>query len=134
MGARIRVVLADDHQMFRKTVALLLGTQADMEIVGQGASADDAVRLAQDLSPDIILLDVGMPGGGLNAARIIGTTYPQIKVAVLTGHQEEDYAVEAINAGASAYIVKGTPARDLIEILRAITVGHTYVAPGLIAA
>ena len=88
-------------------------------IVGQGASADEAIRLAQDLLPDLILVDLNMPGGGLHAARTISATCPVTLVVVLTVSEEEDL-LAALRAGARGYILKGVPARELIRILHAV--------------
>jgi DNA-binding NarL/FixJ family response regulator len=81
---KLRVVIVDDHVLFRDGLATILNAEADIEVVGQGGSADEAIRLARELLPEIILLDLDMPGGGLQAARVIGDECPVIKMVVLT--------------------------------------------------
>jgi DNA-binding NarL/FixJ family response regulator len=131
---KLHVVIVDDHALFREGLASILGAQADIEVVGQGGTAKDAVRLAHDLLPEIILLDIDMPGGGLEAARTIATEYPVIKIVVLTASEEDDHLIAALKIGARAFILKGVAARELLRILRAIAAGESYVPPALAAS
>ena len=101
---------------------------------GQGGSAEDAVRLARDLLPDIILLDIDMPGGGLEAARVIADDCPVTKIVMLTASEEDDHLIAALKSGARAYILKGVAARELLRILRAVAAGESYVPPALAAS
>jgi DNA-binding NarL/FixJ family response regulator len=133
MNEKIRVVVVDDHPLFREGVANIIGNEADLEVVGQGASADEAIKLAHDLLPDVILLDVDMPGNGIEAARKIAQVYPVIKMIVLTVSETEEHLVSAIKAGAKAYILKGVAGRELIRILRGVLAGESYVPPALAA-
>ena len=133
MSDKIQIVIADDHPLFRDGVAHTLAAEPDLEVVGQGASAAEAVRLAQDLLPDLILLDINMPGGGLNAAQTITATCPVTRIVVLTVSEEEEDLLAALRAGARGYILKGVPARELIRILRAVCEGESYVTPALAA-
>jgi two-component system nitrate/nitrite response regulator NarL len=134
MSDKIHVVIADDHPLFREGVAGLLAAQPDIEVVGQGASADEAVRLARDLLPDLVLLDLDMPGGGLNAARTIADTCPVTKIVVLTVSEADDHLISALKAGARAYILKGVAGRELVAILRGVLAGESYVPPALAAS
>ena len=134
MSDKIGIVLVDDHSLFRAGVAFTLSAEADFEIVGQGASADDAVRLAQELLPDLILLDLNMPGGGIRAAAIITATCPVTRIVMLTVSEEEEDLLAALKAGARGYILKGVPARELTRILRAVCDGESYVTPTLAAS
>jgi len=127
----LRVVVADDHPMFRAGVVSSLAAQPDVEVVGEGSSADEALRLAEQLAPDICLLDIAMPGGGLTAARSITAALPQTRVVMLTVSEDEDDLLAAMKAGASGYVLKGAAASELIEVLRRVSGGEVYVAPGL---
>jgi two-component system nitrate/nitrite response regulator NarL len=130
MGDRIRVAIVDDHPLFREGVAHTLAGGHGIEIVGQGASADDALQLARDLLPDVILLDISMPGGGLNAAREIAAACPATRIVMLTVSEEDDL-LAALKAGARAYALKGVSGRELASILRAVHAGEVYVTPTL---
>ncbi|MBI2941535.1 MAG: response regulator transcription factor [Chloroflexi bacterium] len=131
MSDRTRVVIVDDHPLFREGVAHTLVAEPDLEVVGQGVTAEDALHLARDLLPEIILLDIAMPGGGLNAAQTIATACPVTKIVMLTVSEEEEDVLAALKAGARAYILKGVSARELVSILRAVAVGEVYVSPKL---
>jgi two-component system nitrate/nitrite response regulator NarL len=134
MIEKIHVVIVDDHELFREGLASILTTEADIEVVGQGGTGSEAIRLAHDLLPDIILLDIDMPDGGLNAARVIAEQYPVIKIAVLTASDSEDHLIDALKVGSRAYILKGIAARELLRIIRAINAGESYVPPALAAS
>ncbi len=133
MSEKIRVVVVDDHPLFREGVATIIGDETDLEVVGQGATAEEAIKLSQDLLPDVILLDIDMPGNGLEAAQRISEVYPVIKIIVLTVSETEEHLIRAIKAGARAYILKGVAGRELIRILRLVLAGESYVPPALAA-
>lgn len=131
---KIRVVIVDDHPIFREGVVAILGAEADVEIVGQGMTSEDAVALAREHLPDIIILDISIPGeGGIRAAEVIATSFPVIKIIMLTGSDDEDNVIAALKAGAHAYILKGVAARELNKILHAVHAGEGYVSPSLAA-
>jgi DNA-binding NarL/FixJ family response regulator len=130
----LRVVVVDDHPLFRQGVALTLGAAAGVEVVGEGASADDAIRLAGELRPDVALVDVTMPGRGLAAARRITSSCPETKVIMLTVSEAEDDVTEALKGGARGYILKGVSAAELVEIVRAVARGEGYISPALAAS
>jgi DNA-binding NarL/FixJ family response regulator len=127
----MRIVVVDDHPMFRAGVVSSLAAQSDISIVGEGDSAAEAVRLAEELMPDVCLLDIAMPGGGLSAARSITSALPQTRVVMLTVSEDEDDLLAAMKAGASGYVLKGAGAAELVSVLRTVNAGEVYVAPGL---
>lgn len=126
MNHAIRIVIADDHVVFRAGVADLLGCEPDIAVVGQGGSADEAVDLVGRHRPNVVLLDVDMPGGGLNALATIARDCPHVKVVLLTVSAAEEDLVTAIRLGARGYILKGVSARQLVGILRAVATGGAY--------
>lgn len=127
----IRVAVVDDHPMFRAGVVSSLAAQPDIKVVGEGSSATEALRLAEELMPDVCLLDIAMPGGGLNAARSITASLPQTRVVMLTVSEDEDDLLTAMKVGASGYVLKGAAASELAGVLRKVSAGEVYVAPGL---
>ena len=131
---KLRLVIVDDHALFREGLASVLGAEADIDIIGQGGSAQEAVRLARDLLPEIILLDIDMPGSGLEAARSIAREFPVIKIVVLTASEADDHLMSALKIGARAFILKGVAARELIRILHSVAEGETYIPPALAAS
>jgi DNA-binding NarL/FixJ family response regulator len=134
MSDKINVVIADDHTLFREGLAGIISGAEDFEVVGQAGTMQEAVQLARDLLPDIILLDIDMPGGGLEAARIVAEELPVTRIVVLTSSEEDDHLIAALKIGARAYILKGVAARELIRILRAVWAGESYVPPMLAAS
>lgn len=133
MSDKITVTLVDDHPLFRDGVATTLAGAEDFEIVGQGVSAEDAVRLAREFLPDIALLDISMPGGGIEAARCIAVDCPVVKVVMLTVSEQDDDVIAALKAGARGYILKGVGGDELVRIVRAVHRGESYVSPDLAA-
>src|SRR5262245_39370790 len=131
MSNNIRIVIVDDHPLFREGVANTLRVERDIDIVGQGDSAEEAIRLTCELLPDIMLLDIDIPGGGLHAAQTIAAACLATKIVVLTVSAEEDHLTAALKAGVRAYILKGVAARELVRILRAVAAGEVYVPAAL---
>lgn len=131
IGDKIHVVVVDDHPIFRDGVVETLRAENDMEVVGEGTTAEDAIRLSRDLLPDMLLLDIGIPGGGLNAARSVAADCPVTKIVMLTASDDEDNLVTALRVGARAYILKGVKARELVSIVRGVWGGEVYVTPSL---
>jgi DNA-binding NarL/FixJ family response regulator len=134
MTDTLQVAIIDDHPLFREGVAHTLQSQPGLEVVAEGASAADAIRIAGECLPDVMLLDVSMPGGGLHAARTIAASYPVVKVVMLTVSENEDDVTAALRAGARAYVLKGVAARELVGILRSVAAGEVYVTPSLAAS
>jgi DNA-binding NarL/FixJ family response regulator len=131
MAEALRIVVADDHPLFRAGVITSLRAAGDIEIVGQAADADGAVRIVREHLPDLVLLDVTMPGSGLDAARKIATACPATRIVMLTVSEDEDDLLAAIKAGASGYVLKGVASHELVSIVRAVSGGEVYVAPSL---
>jgi DNA-binding NarL/FixJ family response regulator len=131
MSDPIRLVVADDHPLFREGVITSLQSMPDMLVVGQAASADEALRVVRDELPDLVLLDVTMPGGGIEAARNIAAACPATRIVMLTVSEDEDDLLAAMKAGASGYVLKGVSARELASVVRSVSSGDVYVAPSL---
>ena len=133
MSEVIQVVIADDHPLFREGVAATLQSESDIKIIGEASSADEALKMATSLLPDIVLLDITMPGGGLNAARAIAAACPVTKIIMLTFSEEEEDVLTALKAGARGYILKGVTGRDLRGIVRTVSRGEVFITPSLAA-
>ena len=131
MTEAIRVVVADDHPLFREGVINSLQSLPDMVVVGQAADADEALRVVREELPDLALLDVTMPGSGIAAARRIAAACPATRIVMLTVSENEDDLLEAMKAGASGYVLKGVSARELASVVRSVSNGEVYVAPSL---
>lgn len=134
MTGTVRIALVDDHPLLREGVASTLAAVPDFEIVGHGENAEDAVRLAGDLLPDLMLLDISMKGGGLEAARSIAAAYPVVKIVMLTVSEREEDVVAALKAGARAYVLKGVSGPDLVRIVKSVVAGDPYITPSLAAS
>lgn len=128
----IRVAVIDDHPLFREGVARILA-DVGFDIVAEGESGDDALRIAGESSPDIMLMDISMPGGGVNALGQILERHPTQKVVMLTVSELTDDVSEALRHGARAYVLKGVGPKTLTEILHLVAQGETYVSPTLSA-
>jgi DNA-binding NarL/FixJ family response regulator len=133
MTDRLRVAIIDDHPLFREGVVHTLRSAKALEVVGEGGCAEDAVRIAREAVPDIVLLDVRMPGGGVEAARSIARACPVVKMIMLTVSESEQDVAQALEAGAKGYVLKGTSGPDLIKTMFAVSRGEYYVTPGLAA-
>lgn len=134
MNEPIRVLVADDHPLFREGVVHRLAAEPDMNVVAQAESGEEALQLARDLLPDIVLLDITMPGwDGLTTAAKIATACPATKIVMLTVVEDEDTLLAAFKAGARGYVLKGVSARELASVVRATAHGEVYVSPSLAA-
>lgn len=130
----IRVLLADDHDLFRQGVRRLLEATEDVEVIGEAPSGEEAVRLVEDLAPDVVLLDITMPGlSGIDAARIVKATSPRTRLIMLTVHGEEEFLFEAIKAGAMGYLLKDCTAEELLRAIRVVYDGEGLLAPTMAA-
>jgi len=129
---KIRVLLADDHTLFREGIRLLLGRQSDMEVVGEAADGREAVELAHGLQPNVVLMDIGMPRmNGLEATRVIHTQDPNVRILVLTMLGTDDYFFRMLEAGASGYLLKEAASTDLLSAIRSVHKGEMFFYPSL---
>lgn len=130
MSDVIRILLVDDHAVLRAGLKALLNAEDDMRVVGEAGTGEDAVERAKTLKPDVIIMDVSMPGmDGLEATRQINALGIGSKVLVLTMHAEEEYLTAALRAGAAGYLVKSAADRELVDAVRALAYGDVYVQP-----
>lgn len=128
MADPIRVVLADDHAIFRAGLRALLELEDGVEVVGEAATGDEATERARVLRPDVVVMDLSMPeGSGLEATRRIAALNLGVQVLVLTVHAEEEYLVPVVDAGASGYLTKASADRDLMEAIRTVARGEVYL-------
>ncbi|MGF6177882.1 LuxR C-terminal-related transcriptional regulator [Ensifer sp. 4252] len=133
MKTAIRIAVVDDHPLFREGVTRSLLEIGGFEIVAEGSSRDDALLIAENLRPDVLLLDISMPGGGLNAILPILELSPSQKIIMLTVSETSDDVTAALDRGALGYVLKGVGGRALAEIIRSVAAGESYVTPALSA-
>ncbi len=126
----VRVLIAEDHATMREGMKLLIGREPDMECVGLAADGHEALRLARELQPDVVLMDISMPGlDGLQATRALRETCPGVKVVALTRHADHGFLTEMLRAGAKGYVLKQSSSGDLISAVRAVASGQSYLDP-----
>lgn len=128
----MRVLLAEDHEIVREGIAALVNMQSDMEIVGEASDGHTAIAKAQSLQPDIIVMDVSMPGmNGLRATEKLIKYFPEIKILALTRHTDIGYIQQLLRAGASGYVLKQSQSSDLIRAIRIVAAGKKYLDPAI---
>src|SRR5919197_3926836 len=116
--SKIRVLLTDDHTLFRQGIRTLLAAEADLEVAGEAANGADAVALARQVRPDVVLMDIGMAGmSSFEAARLIRKERPETRVVFLSMYDDEDYLAECLESGAGGYILKDSPADQLLNAI-----------------
>lgn len=127
----IRLLIVDDHAVVRSGLKLLLGEKQNIEVVGEAADGDEAIRMAEELNPDVVLMDLSMPHGkdGMTATEELKKLMPDIYILVLTMHDDEQYLFRAIQAGASGYILKNAPHEELLTAIRYVAAGNAYLTP-----
>ena len=126
----IRIIIADDHTIFRSGLKLLLSSNTDFEVVGEAENGAQAVELTSELEPDIALIDIGMPElNGIEATRQIKERHPNTNVLILTMHRSDEYFFKALDAGASGYVLKGAETSELINALRAVARDEVFLYP-----
>ena len=128
----IRLLLVDDHAVVRSGLKMLLESERDVEIVGEAASASDAIEATMRLKPDVVLMDIGLPDlSGIDATRQIKKNAPQVAIVALTIHEDEEYFFRMLEAGASGYVPKRAAPEELITAIRAAATGQVYLYPSL---
>ena len=129
---RIRILLADDHAVVRQGFKMILDAQADMEIVGEAGNGREAVELAEQLRPDVVVMDVSMPElNGIEATRRLASSLPRARVVALSMHKDSVYVREILRAGARGYLLKDSGAADLVAAIRAVASGESYLSPAV---
>jgi two-component system, NarL family, response regulator NreC len=132
--ARIRILLVDDHTLFRQGVRTLLAAESDMEVVGEAADGTGAAEKAAELKPDVVLMDISMPGpSSFETARQIRKSRPETRILFLTMYDDEDYLVEGMEVGASGYVLKDSPATQLVAAVRDVFRGGSYLSPRMLS-
>ncbi len=133
--APIRVLLADDHDILRQGLKLLLSLQPEIQTVGEARTGREAVDMVRDLQPDVVVMDITMPDmDGLEACRLIRSLYPLTQVLILTMHESEEYFLQALRVGAAGYLVKKAAPSDLHMAIHAVAHGGAFLYPGLAKA
>jgi two-component system, NarL family, response regulator NreC len=130
---KIRVLLTDDHTLFRQGIRTLLTAEPDMEVTGEAGNASEAVELARQSRPDVVLMDIGMAGmSSFEATRQIRKERPDTRVVFLSMYDDEDYLAECVDIGANGYILKESPVEQLVTAIREVHRGGSYLSPRLL--
>ena len=128
----IRVLLVDDHKMFRAGIRALIASQRDIEVVGEASTGEEALDIVSAVSPDLVLLDIGLPGiGGIEVARRLRSEHPQVQVLALTAHDRPEYFFEILAAEAAGYVLKEAAPTELFTAIRAASRGEAYFYPSV---
>jgi two-component system, NarL family, response regulator NreC len=134
-SSTIRILLADDHTILRQGLKLILSSQPDLQVVGEAGNGHEVIQLAQELRPDIVLLDVAMPAlNGIDATRRMMETNPKLRILVLSMHKEAVYVREILRAGARGYLLKDVIDTELLSAVRSVARGDGYVSPAVSSA
>jgi DNA-binding NarL/FixJ family response regulator len=133
MSEAIRIAVIDDHPIFLEGVDRVLSSVQEVELVATGTSAADACRIAAELKPDLMLMDISMPGGGIEAVRAIATSHPSVKVIMLTASSDNEHIAAAIEGGAHGYLVKGMLTTELLHAIKVVQAGEPYITPDVSA-
>ncbi len=132
-GRKIRVLLADDHALFRQGLRQLLELEDDIEVVGDASTGEEAQLMVRELRPDVVLMDINMPDvDGITATRAILAEYPNTSIVILTMYREDDYAFQAVRAGARGYLLKNAGSQDVVRAVRVTSQGASMVDPTLV--
>ncbi len=126
----MRILIVDDHVVVREGLHALLEAEPDIEVVGEATDGKEAVVRTKEVQPDIVLMDITMPGmNGLEATRLIKQDNPDVRILVLTMHEDDEYFFESLHAGASGYFIKGGSSSELVSALRAVSRGDVFLYP-----
>ncbi|HXG12490.1 MAG TPA: response regulator transcription factor [Gemmataceae bacterium] len=128
----VTLLLADDHQIVRQGLRAILKAVTDFRLVGEAADGPEAVRLVERLQPDVLVLDLMLPGlNGLEVTRHVARRFPRTRIVILSMHSNEAYVVEALRAGATGYVLKESGAEDLVQAIRQAALGRRYLSPSI---
>jgi two-component system response regulator NreC len=129
---KVRILIADDHDVVRSGLRALLRTSPEFSIVGEAVDGEEAVRLSEKTKPDVVIMDVSMPNmDGIAATRIIKERLPEVKVIILTVHEDEEYAYQILRAGASGYVLKNAGKKDIFNAIDSAMSGERFFSPGI---
>jgi DNA-binding NarL/FixJ family response regulator len=132
---KIRILLADDHAVLRAGIRALLEAQPDLEVIGEAGDGQTAVQRAREFQPDVVVMDIGMPGlDGLAATRQILASNPKIRILFLTQHENKEYILPALKLGAAGYVLKRAEGDELITAIRTVYAGGTFLDPAIAGA
>jgi DNA-binding NarL/FixJ family response regulator len=132
--SKIRILLADDHGLVRKGLRLLIESQEGMDVVGEASDGREALKLADELKPEIAILDIAMPNlNGIDAAAQLAKRGDKVRVIILSMHSDESYVVRALDAGARGYLLKDSAEEDLVQAIRTVAQGRPYFSPAISA-
>jgi len=132
MSPPLRILIADDHELVRAGFRNLIENFPDLEVVAEANDGQEALGLIAHHNPDIVLMDISMPGlGGLEATRRAVKDFPQVRIIILSMHAIDEYVIQALRAGASGYLIKDSSPAELILALKTVTAGETYLSPGV---
>jgi DNA-binding NarL/FixJ family response regulator len=129
----IRIAIVDDHPLFREGLVETMKAAPGVEVVAEGATAEDACSIVAGVAPDVLLLDICIPGDGINAARTIRQAPAHVKIVILTASEDDEHVTDAIDAGVNGYILKGVTGLELIRAVECVHAGASYVTPHLAA-
>ncbi len=131
---KIRVFLVDDHTVVRRGIAHVVQDEADMEVVGEAGDGAEALEAVTALRPDVVLMDIGMPGiSGIDAARHIIRAVPEVRVLFLTVYDQDDFLFRALQVGATGYVLKGAEVDELLQAIRTVYSGEVFIPPRMMA-
>ncbi len=131
---KIRLLLTDDHTLFRQGLRTLIGSEPDMEVVGEAANGGEAVRKAAELRPDLVLMDVSMPGlSSFDAAQQIRRLRPETRVMFLSMYDDDEYLAQCMDVGGNGYVLKDCPAEQLLGAVRDVHLGGSYLSPRMLS-
>jgi two-component system response regulator NreC len=132
MSERVKVLVVDDHEIVREGIRMVLATDPELEVVGVASSGEEAIEKVRELEPDVVLMDIGMPGlSGFEATRRIRESHPNTQVVALTVHDSEGYVFQMLQAGATGYVVKRAPAEDVIAAVKRAHQGEAVLHPSV---
>ncbi len=129
---KIRILIADDHDVVRSGLRMLLKTSPEFSITGEAADGEEAVRLVKEQKPDVVFMDISMPKlDGIGATKIIKENRPETRVIILTVHEDEEYAFHVLRAGASGYLLKNASRKEIFEAVQSAMAGERFFSPGI---